>query len=127
MDTLARLYMTGDKAGAVGAFMQATLGPDYRQMLDAAVPSGYAQAVGDADPLFAQELPALQGWQFTREEARRISQPVLVVLGAESSALWTGFKEGYEVLLECIRRADGFVLPGANHGLQMQNPRSDPI
>jgi len=61
-------------------------------------------------------------WQFTREDAQRIRQPVLAVLGAESPSLWPGFKEGYELVREWLPQAEGFVLNGATHGLQMQNP-----
>ncbi len=90
--------------------------------LDAAVPGGFDQAVADADTFFAQELPALAEWRFTPEDARSITQPVLAVLGADSASLWPGFKEGYELVREWLRQAEGFVLDGATHGLQMQNP-----
>jgi pimeloyl-ACP methyl ester carboxylesterase len=122
MGPAAGRYQAGDKAGAVDTFLRAVVGPDYRRMLDEVVPGGYQQAVDDADTFFAQELPALQEWRFTREEARRITQPVLAVLGADSSAVWPGFGEGYELVREWFPQAEGFTLPGATHALQMQNP-----
>src|SRR5206468_340741 len=70
------------------------------------------------------ELPALQTWRFTREEAGRITQPALAVLGANSAAVWPGFGEGYALLREWLPRSEGFVLPEATHALQMQNPRA---
>jgi pimeloyl-ACP methyl ester carboxylesterase len=118
----AARYQAGDKAGAVDTFLRAVVGADYRRLLDEVVPGGYEQAVADADTFFAQELPALQEWRFTREEARRITQPVLAVLGADSAAVWAGFGEGYALLREWFPQAEGFTLSGANHALQMQNP-----
>jgi pimeloyl-ACP methyl ester carboxylesterase len=75
MGLLAALYQAGDKAGAVDAFQRSVMGPEYRVTLDAAVPGGFDQAVADADTFFAQELPALAEWRFTREDARGIAQP----------------------------------------------------
>ena len=122
MGPLAGLYQAGNKAGAVDAFQRAVMGPDYRATLDEMVPGGFDQAVADADTFFAQELPALTQWQFTQEDARGIKQPVLAVLGADSASLWPGFAEGYELVREWLPQAEGFVLKGATHGLQMQNP-----
>jgi pimeloyl-ACP methyl ester carboxylesterase len=122
MGPLAGLYQAGDKAGAIDAFERAVIGPDYRASLEERVPGAFDQAVVDADTFFVQELPALMEWQFTREDAQRIRQPVLAVLGAESPSLWPGFKEGYELVREWLPQAEGFVLNGATHGLQMQNP-----
>jgi pimeloyl-ACP methyl ester carboxylesterase len=121
MGPVVGMYQAEDKAGAVDAFLRAVLGPDYRGALDEVVPGGYEQAVADADTFFAQER--LVEWSFTRNEAEQIKQPVLAVLGADSATIWPGFREGYELLREWFPRADGFVLPGATHGLQMQNPR----
>jgi pimeloyl-ACP methyl ester carboxylesterase len=123
MGPLAGLYQAGDKAGAIDAFERAVIGPDYRATLDEVIPGGFDQAVADADTFFAQELPALAEWQFTREDARGTTQPVLAVLGADSASLWPGFTEGYELVREWLPQAEGFVLPEATHGLQMQNPR----
>jgi pimeloyl-ACP methyl ester carboxylesterase len=124
MGPVAGMYQAGDKAGAVEAFLRAVVGPDYRRTLDEAVPGGYEQAVRDADTFFAQEMPALQEWRFTRDEAQGIKQPVLAVLGADSAAVWPGFGEGHELVREWFPQAEGFTLPGATHGLQMQNPRA---
>jgi pimeloyl-ACP methyl ester carboxylesterase len=117
------LYQAGQKVEAVDAFERGVIGPDYRPVLDERVPGAFAQAVADADTLFAQELPMLQLWRFSREDAMRIGQPALVVMGADNPSFWPGFKEGYERLREWLPRTEGFVLPAATHGQQMQNPR----
>jgi pimeloyl-ACP methyl ester carboxylesterase len=68
-------YGNGDKAGAIDAFMRAVAGPDYRADLERALPGAFAQAVEDADTFLGQELPAVQEWSFTPEDANRIRQP----------------------------------------------------
>jgi len=114
-----QLYEAGDKAGAIDAGLQAVCGKGYRAALDAAVPGGFEQAVSDADTVFLEEGPAAQEWTFRREDAGRIKQPVLAVLGANSVAV---FGEGHQRLLEWLPQAKPFVLPRAGHALQVENP-----
>jgi pimeloyl-ACP methyl ester carboxylesterase len=114
-----QLYGAGDKAGAVDTWMQGTCGPAYQAALEQALPSAFDQAVADADTFFGQELPAVQQWSFTQEEARRITQPVLAVLGAKSNPI---FHERRELLLTWLPNVEPFILPEATHLLQVQNP-----
>jgi pimeloyl-ACP methyl ester carboxylesterase len=112
-------YGAGDKAGAVEIWMQGTCGPDYRAALEQALPEAFAQAVADADTFFGQELPAVQQWSFTQENARHITQPVLAVLGAQSRPI---FRERRELLLAWLPKVEPFTLPDATHLLHVENP-----
>ena len=123
MEPVLQMYQAGDKARAVDAFLQGACGPAYCRVLDRVLPGAFAQAVADADTFFLIEQPAIQEWTFTREEARRITRPVLTVLGADSEAVWPGFREGRDLLLVWLPQAEQFVLPRATHLLQVQNPR----
>ena len=123
-------YRAGDKAGAVDTFMRGVSGPAYRTVLEKALPGAFDQAVADADTFFGQELPALRQWSFTREDARRITQPVLAVLGAKSDDVRPKSEEGsrvfgerQELLLAWLPNVEPFVLPDATHLLHVQNPR----
>lgn len=78
-------YRADDKAGAVDAFFRGVFGSDYRGALEEGLPGAFEQAVAHADAFFSQELPALQQWSFTPEEAPRITQPVLAVLGENTA------------------------------------------
>jgi pimeloyl-ACP methyl ester carboxylesterase len=118
-----QLYRAGDKAGAIDTFLQGVCGPDYRPVLDRALPGAFDQHVADAETFFGQELPALQQWSFTREDARRITQPVLAVIGAKSQELDPIWGERQELLLTWLPNVEPFVLPDAGHLLQIQNPR----
>jgi pimeloyl-ACP methyl ester carboxylesterase len=125
-DALARdqaRFREGGAAAAVDAMCRARFGPGYRAFLDRVLPEAFAQAVADAGTAFQFELPALAEWRFGEAEARRITQPVLSVLGGESDALWPRFGEAHRLLLAWLPRAEPFILPGATHALQMQNPR----
>jgi pimeloyl-ACP methyl ester carboxylesterase len=116
-------YRAGDKAGAVDGFMRGVTGPDYRTALDRVLPDAFAEAVASADTFFGQELPAVRQWSFRREDARRITQPVLAVIGEKSkeqSPIWNARQE---MLLTWLPNAEGFVLPGATHLLYLENPR----
>jgi pimeloyl-ACP methyl ester carboxylesterase len=117
-------YGVGDKAGAVAAFMRGVAGPDYRDVLEQALPDGaFDQAVADADTFFGGELQAVRQWAFTREDASRISQPALAVVGARSAEISPVFGTRQELLLAWLPQVEGFVLPAATHLLHLQNPR----
>jgi pimeloyl-ACP methyl ester carboxylesterase len=115
-------YRAGDKAGAVDTWMRGVCGPDYREPLERVLPGAFEQAVTDADTFFAQELPAVRGWSFGQEDARRVTQPALLVLGARSREVTPVFDQRHELLLAWLPDAEPFVLPDATHLLHVQNP-----
>jgi pimeloyl-ACP methyl ester carboxylesterase len=113
-------YRAGDKAGAVDTFARGVFGADYRGPLEQGLPGVFEQAVADADAFFAQELPALQGWSFTQEDASRITQPVLAVLGENTAPT---FPERLQLLASWLPNVEPFELRDATHLLHLQNPR----
>lgn len=112
-------YRGGDKAGAVTTWMRGVCGPDYREPLEQALPGAVDQAVIDADTFFGQELPAIMQWSFGADEAARISQPALAVLGEHSIPV---FRERRDLLLAWLPNVEAYVLPGTTHLLQVQSP-----
>ena len=112
-------YRDGDKPGAVDTWFRGVFGSDYRETLDRALPGVFEDAVAAADAFFGQELPAVQEWSFTQEDASRITQPVLVVLGENTAPT---FPERRELLLSWLPNAEPFDLPDATHLLHAQNP-----
>jgi 3-oxoadipate enol-lactonase len=115
-------YRSGDRPAGIDTWMRGVCGPDYRAVLDPAVPGAFEQAAVDADTFFGQELPALRAWGFGPEDAARIRQPVLAVLGARSDEVSPVFGERHRLLLAWLPNVEPFVLPGANHLLHVQNP-----
>jgi len=123
--SLARGVERYREAGAevvVDEFLQARW-PGYRATLDRVLPGAFDQAVADAGTWFEREASGQLDWRFGEAEARRISQPTLSVLGGESDALWSRFGETHRLLLAWLPHAEGFVLPGATHFMQIQDPR----
>jgi pimeloyl-ACP methyl ester carboxylesterase len=113
-------YSAGDKAGAVDTFARGVFGPDYRGPLAQGLPGVFEQAVADADAFFTQELPAVQQWSFTQEDASRITQPVLLVRGQNTAAI---FPERLQLLVSWLPNAEPVELPGATHLLHVENPQ----
>ena len=57
------------------------------------------------------------------EDAKRITQPVLAVVGALSLELDPIWGERQQLLLDWLPNVEPFVLPRATHMLEVQNPR----
>jgi pimeloyl-ACP methyl ester carboxylesterase len=117
-------YEAGDRAGAVDTFLSAVCGKDYSRAVQSQLPGALDQAAADADAFFTGELPAIGEWTFTEKDAARIRQPVLSVLGANSDQA-VGipvFGEIHDRVLEWLPNAKPFVLGGAAHLLQVENP-----
>jgi pimeloyl-ACP methyl ester carboxylesterase len=116
------MYDPGDKAGAIDAFLTAVVGANYRQIIEQVLPAGALElAVTDLDTFFQVELPALQQWRVTAEDATRIQQPVLSVVGTETAPI---FRESHVLVKQWIPQAEELVVPQATHALQYMNPRA---
>ena len=112
------LYRAGDTASAVHTFLRATCGPNAHSVLEHVVPGAIQRALDDADTFFGNELPALRLWSFGPDEARRIQQPALAVLGENSD---TRFHQRHQLLLEWLPHVEPFVLSNAGHLLHLEN------
>jgi pimeloyl-ACP methyl ester carboxylesterase len=118
-----RRYAAAGARVAVDEFFQLRW-PSYREDLPRVLPGALERAVADAGTFFEAELPGALDWKFEAEEAQRIRQPVLVVLGEQSVNLHPRFAETYRLLLEWLPDAEGFVLPAPTHFLQIENPQA---
>ena len=115
------MYGSGDKAGAIEAFATEMGGDDFRAAFDQTLPPGYFERwVEAADTLFQSEIPSLQGWVFTRDDAARITQPVLNMVGANTRAY---FREVHDTIGAWLPRAENLELPDATHAALQTNPR----
>jgi pimeloyl-ACP methyl ester carboxylesterase len=113
-------YRAGDKAGAVDTWARGVFGPNYRGPLEQGFPGVIEQCVADADAFFTQELPALQAWSFTEQDARGITQPALAIHGQITAPT---FPERLELLRTWLPNVESFELAGATHMLHLQNPQ----
>jgi len=115
----APLYEAGDKANALETFGQGVAGADYHALFDQTLPPGWFERwVADADTVFLSDT--LHGWQFTREDAARITQPVLNLTGANSESF---FQEIHETVRTWFPHAENDVVPNSGHAMTQTNPR----
>jgi len=115
-------YGSGDREGAMATFLSVVCNLDWescRRVIDKHVPGGVAQAMQNADYWFGSCLPALSGWQFGREQAAAVFQPVLSVLGTESGPL---FEEGDALLRFWFPQVEDCTIEGVAHLLHVQRP-----
>jgi len=115
-------YLAGDKAGAIDAFLKAVNGSDYKKNISAHMPADvFEQAVADADTFFQVEIPAVQSWIFTREDAKKITTPILAVAGEATARIcW----ESHAMIIDWLPKSETLVLSGLTHALQMQDPKA---
>ena len=64
----------------------------------------------------------MRSWSFGQEDARRVTQPALAVLGARTREVTPVFDQRHELLLAWLPDVEPFVLPDATHLLHVQNP-----
>jgi pimeloyl-ACP methyl ester carboxylesterase len=115
-------YAAGDREGAMAKFLSMVSSLDWetcRKVIDKQVLGGVAQAMKDADALFASYLPALTQWQFGASQAAAITQPVVSVLGSETERL---FVDGHDLLHTWFPQLDDCEMEGVAHLLHVQCP-----
>jgi len=113
------MYESGDKAGAIEAFAREVGGDDFRAAFDRTLPPGHFERwVAAADTLFQSD--DLQAWTFTSEDASRITQPVLNMMGVNTRSY---FREIYDTARTWLPQAENVELPNATHCMLQTNPK----
>jgi pimeloyl-ACP methyl ester carboxylesterase len=114
------IYVAGATERALDVFLTGLGGMDFRAAFARNLPpDAYARVLASVTPLLQEDLPALRAWTFTADDAARIRQPVLNVVGAESFAFsW----RAYDLVAAWFPQAEPYVLPGASHTLLIANP-----
>lgn len=115
-DRLIRLRLQEGSAAALDEFLTLLIGPDWQQVADAHLPGSSAQMRRDSVTFFDADLPALLDWKFDREDASRITCPVLYVGGTNSGA-W--FADVRELMLSWLPHGEDVAIGGADHSLAL--------
>ena len=122
-DGMARvneIFETGDRRGALLAFLETRAGGAFREVLDWLTETGeFDQAVADADTFLQVEMPAAYRWNFTPEHAKQITQPVLSVLGVQSPER---AQKVHEILKKWVPQTQEVFLENAEHALPLMDP-----
>jgi pimeloyl-ACP methyl ester carboxylesterase len=120
MNHVQQVYESGDRRAALEAFLETRAGDFVRGVLDFLLKTGeFDRAVADADTFLEVDMPAAFAWEFTPEDAARIAQPVLSVLGAHSPER---AQKVHELLKEWVPQTETKVLANAEHALPLMDP-----
>src|SRR6266516_7397345 len=123
MDGMAHvneIYATGDKRAALTAFLETRAGQAFRGVLDWLTTTGeFDQAVRDADTFLQVEMPAAYRWNFTPEQAKQLTQPVLSILGTHSPER---AQKVHGIFTQWVPNAETLTLPHADHALPLMDP-----
>jgi pimeloyl-ACP methyl ester carboxylesterase len=115
------LYQSGDKRSAMDVFAGAVVGSDVPAAMSRRFRDEYfEQWVRDADTIFQSDLPALQQWNFTAEEAGKIKQPVLNVRGSGTPPV---FRQIHATLQNWMPHAERLIVAGVSHPLLQMDPK----
>jgi pimeloyl-ACP methyl ester carboxylesterase len=115
-------YGSGDREGAIMSFLTMACSLDWaacQRVIEKQIPGGVARALQDSENFFGSYLPALSSWQFGAEQAAKITQPILSVLGQQTEPL---FVDSDKQLRSWFPRIAGCRIEGAAHLLHIQRP-----
>jgi pimeloyl-ACP methyl ester carboxylesterase len=105
---------------ALDEFLALVIGSGWRIDMERQLPGSAEQVRRDAGTFFDTDLPALLAWEFSAEDANRITCPVLHVGGTDSGP-WFG--EVRRLVLDWFPGADDVVITGADHGLALTHAK----
>jgi len=97
--------------------------PGFRSRFDDLLPAGwYERWIADFERvIFPHDLPELQAWQYTADDAAKITAPVLNVTGARTASLFTDI---HETVQEWIPHSERAVVPDASHAISEDQPKA---
>jgi pimeloyl-ACP methyl ester carboxylesterase len=120
MARVQQIFQSGDRRAALAAFLETRAGDAFRGVLDWLLKTGeFDQAVADADTFLQVEMPAAFRWEFTPQDAARIKQPVLSILGSHSPER---AQKVHAVLKQWVPQTETLVLANADHALPLMDP-----
>jgi pimeloyl-ACP methyl ester carboxylesterase len=120
MKRVYEIFDRGERREALLAFLETRAGGAFREVLDWLTTTGeFDQAVRDADTFLRVEMPAAYAWNFSPADARRITQPVLSILGVQSPPR---AQKVHEILRQWVPQTEEVKLERAEHALPLMDP-----
>jgi pimeloyl-ACP methyl ester carboxylesterase len=116
------LFMAGDIARAVDAWLDGAFGPGWQAVVERQIPGGLSQVIADGPTALGVEGAALQTWTFGPDDLQAIAHPVLAVYHVDMRMAI--FDEVQQTLVRCLPNVESLVVPNTTHLLQIQNPRT---
>ena len=120
LGTAMPLLEAGETADAIDTVYQYLGGPDYREAFDQHLPPGwFDRLVEDWEGALQHDFVAMNSWEFAREDAARITAPVLNLKAANSTPIHQEFHQRVQAW---IPHAESAVLPDTTHFMPGTNP-----
>ncbi len=115
------LLEAGDVPAGLDTVFRTLAGPDYAAVFGRTLPSGWFDRwVADFSRVAVPyDIPALEGWRFSSDDAALIDAPVLNLTGADTPPF---FHEIHETLKQWLPHAEAAVIPGAAHTMLQTAP-----
>lgn len=110
------LYQNGEGQEAIELFARAVVG---EKGWDDFASRWLERWFDDATVVFESDFPALGSWQFSEAEAKRISQPVLNLVGADSPVY---FENVSAAIAEWIPHAENHAVLNTGHAILQTQP-----
>ena len=110
-------FALGNHDIAVDLFMSAVSDRRWKQAVESHIPGGVEQATLDAPTSFA--LDKQSEWDFKKEDAIRLSGPVLYIQGSDSHPY---FRECGSLMGHWLPHMESATIAGVNHNLLLQAP-----
>jgi pimeloyl-ACP methyl ester carboxylesterase len=122
MAAVGPLLEAGDIEGTLNALFE-TIAPGFRSRLDETLPAGwYERWLADCERVnFPHDVPELNAWQFTGEDAAKITAPVLNMTGAKTASFFT---DVHNTLQSWIPHAERAVVPDSTHAMPEEQPKA---
>lgn len=115
-------YAAGDAAAAADHMMRLMDGDDYSSKLARILPEHRVTDAGKIMALyFEHDLRAAVPWRLSREQAKAIRKPILLLRGEHSPALYATIASD---VLALLPQATERVIAGASHNVAATAPRS---
>lgn len=123
MQPVLQAFFSGDPGAAFDRFMRAICGPESESVMTAQLGTGAIDiARSESAFFFADELPAVQEWVFGAEQAARVDQPALVVIGADSVDGTPLMAQTVARLAAMLPNARVQTVPRCGHLMPLQQP-----
>jgi pimeloyl-ACP methyl ester carboxylesterase len=119
-DRLIEARRSRGPEAALDEFLSRVIGANWRTDVEAHLPGAAAQMERDTATFFDVDLPALLDWRFSREDAQRISCPVLYIGGSESGP-W--FAQVRDLVLDWLPSAENIMIDGADNSVVVTHSR----
>ncbi len=119
---LVERFRRGEANAALDALLRFLQGDQYRTEIESNLGDrALEQALADAPTIFNSEVPAIESWQFERDQARHMTAPVMFMIGDQTRDF---YRSSHDTLLKWFAAPEQMVVYRGGHLLHITNARA---